>query len=90
VPLGASPARNLELQSAVVAGARRFVGTYGGFAYLAPFHGVPSTSYYSVAGGFSAAHLQMARSALDTIGAGGLLEARPPRAGRLQRMTGET
>ena len=31
-----SPRRNLALQSAVIAGARAFVGTYGGYSYLAP------------------------------------------------------
>ena len=38
------------VQSAVVARARRFVGTYGGFAYLAPFCGVPAVSYYTEPG----------------------------------------
>ena len=35
------PARNLAAQSAVLARARLFVGTYGGLAHLAPFYGVP-------------------------------------------------
>jgi hypothetical protein len=76
-PLAATPARNLEMQSAIAAGARRFVGTYGGFAYLAPFHGVPSTAYYADASGFATSHLRMAHSALERIGGGGLLETRP-------------
>jgi ADP-heptose:LPS heptosyltransferase len=42
------PARNLDQQSAIIAGADAFVGTYGGFAYLAPFLGVPSVSCYAV------------------------------------------
>ena len=42
-----APHSNLLVQSAVVAGARRFVGTYGGFAYLAPLCGVPAVSYYT-------------------------------------------
>ena len=41
------PRENLALQTAVVAGASAFVGTYGGFSYLAPFLGVRSTAYYS-------------------------------------------
>lgn len=65
----AAPATNLAQQSAVVANARAFVGTYGGFAYLAPFYGVASTTYYRDAGGFAASHLTMARSALAAIGA---------------------
>lgn len=39
------PENNLALQTAVVAGAKAFVGTYGGFSYLAPFLGVPSLSF---------------------------------------------
>lgn len=69
-----SPAQNLLVQSAVVAHAERFVGTYGGFAYLAPFYGVRSTSYYGDPGGFARSHLHMARSAFAAIGAGDLLE----------------
>ena len=80
------PSRNLHVQSAVVAHARAFVGTYGGFAYLAPFYGVPSTSYYGDAGGFARSHLRMARSAFDAIGARDLLHVHST-ADRL-RLTG--
>ena len=41
------PRENLALQTAVVAGASAFVGTYGGFSYLAPFLGVRSTAYFA-------------------------------------------
>ena len=58
------PHTNLAVQSAVVARASRFVGTYGGFAYLAPFYGVPAESYYSDAGTFSMRHLDLAREVL--------------------------
>ena len=68
---------NLAVQSAVVAGATAFVGTYGGFSYLAPFYGVPSTAYYADAGGFSQRHLTMARSALASLGADRLLRVQP-------------
>jgi len=43
------PATNLETQTAVLAGASGFVGTYGGFAYLAPFLGVPTRTFYAQA-----------------------------------------
>jgi hypothetical protein len=67
------PQTNLLVQSAVVAGARRFVGTYGGFAYLAPFYGVPADSYYTEPGAFSIRHLDLARDVLaHTPGAGQL------------------
>jgi len=68
---------NLAAQSAIVAGASCFVGTYGGFSYLAPFYGVRSLVYYGDPHGYSARHLRMARSALRTIGAGDLLDVRP-------------
>jgi hypothetical protein len=37
---------NLEVQTAVIAGARAFIGTYGGFCYLAPLCGVPTLAFY--------------------------------------------
>jgi hypothetical protein len=83
LPEGISAARNLEVQSAVVAGADAFVGTYGGFSYMAPFYGVKSMAFYSDAGGFSQKHLQMARSAFDAIGVGGLLDVRDVKNGAI-------
>jgi hypothetical protein len=71
------PSRNLHLQSQVVAHAKGFVGTYGGFAYLAPFYGVPSTSYYDADDGFARSHLRMARSAFRSLGVGDLLHVLP-------------
>ena len=49
VSLGAAitPANNLQLQTAVVGHARAFVGTYGGFAYLAPLCGVETVAFHS-------------------------------------------
>jgi len=81
LPEGIEPARNLQIQSAIVAGADAFVGTYGGFSYMAPFHGVKSLAFYSDAGGFSQKHLHMARSAFDEIGGSGLLEVRDAAGG---------
>jgi hypothetical protein len=74
---GAAPTRNLHVQTVVVAHAQEFVGTYGGFAYLAPFFGVRSTSYYDQADGYARSHLRMAQSALQAIGAGTLLHLQP-------------
>lgn len=81
LPESLDPARNLHVQSAIVAGATAFAGTYGGFAYLAPFYGVPSIVYYDDPSGFSARHLAMARSAFDAIGSGGLLSVCDAAAG---------
>ena len=71
---------NLAVQTAVVAGARAFVGTYGGFSYLAPFHGVPATAYYAT-GGFSPRHLAVARAALAGVGVPDRLQVRDLAAG---------
>ena len=68
------PRENLAVQTAAVAGASAFVGTYGGFSYLAPFLGVGATAYYSNPHGFSPRHLAMARSALASIECGTLLD----------------
>ena len=62
------PRNNLDVQSAVVANARAFVGTYGGFSYLAPLYGVPSAGVYANPDGFDPAHLQMAQAAFRAIG----------------------
>lgn len=74
LPSEVDPRGNLALQTAIVAGAARFVGTYGGFSYLAPFLGVSATAYFSDAEGFSPRHLGMARSALQGLGAAHLLD----------------
>ena len=73
----APPSENLQVQSAIVAHATAFVGTYGGFAYLAPMYGVPSTSYYGDPAGFAMSHLRMAGSAFEAIGMGDLLHVHP-------------
>ena len=68
-----APERNLEVQTAVIAGARAFVGTYGGYSYLAPLCGVPSLAFYSVREGFFAHHLELAERVFRRLGAGSLL-----------------
>jgi hypothetical protein len=67
LPEGIDPAKNLHVQDSLVAGARAFVGTYGGFSYLAPFHDVPAYAFYSNAAGFSAKHLDLAREATAAL-----------------------
>ena len=68
-----TPESNLAVQSAVVSEARRFVGTYGGFAYLAPLCGVPAVSYYTDPSGFSTRHLDLVRDVLTSKGESDLL-----------------
>ena len=65
-----TPQKNLERQTALIAGARGFVGTYGGFSYLAPFYGRPSLSFFSRRG-FEAHHLDLAQSVFDRLLPGG-------------------
>ena len=77
LPRHLEPRDNLAVQTAAVAGACAFVGTYGGFSYLAPFLGVPAQAYYSNVHGFSERHLVMARSALACIGTTGRLDVSP-------------
>ncbi len=76
LPMELDARTNLQVQSAVLAGASAFVGTYGGFSYLAPFYGVPTVAYYGDAAGFSRRHLTMARSALASVGAAHLFDVR--------------
>jgi len=58
---GVEPSRNLAAQSAVVARARLFVGTYGGLAHLAPFYGVPTIGFASDPREINPVHLTVAR-----------------------------
>lgn len=65
------PETNLAVQTAVIAGARAFVGTYGGFAYLAPLCGVNAVALYSQRTYF-VYHLDFAQQVFDSIGGGSL------------------
>jgi hypothetical protein len=58
---GISAARNLGVQSAVVARSKLFVGTYGGLAHLAPFHRVPTIGFASAPVEINPVHLTLAR-----------------------------
>jgi hypothetical protein len=51
--------QNLEMQTEIISHARAFVGTYGGLAYLGPFYGVPSFSFYSTEAELVPAHLDV-------------------------------
>jgi hypothetical protein len=68
-----TPVNNLAVQSAVIAGARAFIGTYGGFSYLAPLYGVTSLAFYSVEDAFFAHHLDFAKRIFRRIGAASLV-----------------
>jgi hypothetical protein len=68
---GMSPERNLAIQSAIISGARAFVGTYGGYAYLAPMCRVPALAFFSRAT-FKRHHLYAAERAFEQMGAAAL------------------
>ena len=61
-----NPRNNLDVQTRIISRACAFVGTYGGFSYLAPFYGVDSLSFYSHEN-FLPVHLDVARRAFSTL-----------------------
>jgi hypothetical protein len=67
------PHKNLELQTRLIAGAKGFIGTYGGFSYLAPFYGVSSLSFFSRRNGFESHHLDLANRVFGRVLPGGFL-----------------
>jgi hypothetical protein len=67
-----TPQTNLERQTELIAGSRGFIGTYGGFSYLAPFYGVPSLSFFSRRG-FESHHLDLANRVFDRLLPGGFV-----------------
>jgi hypothetical protein len=62
-----SPPTNLATQTAVIENARAFVGTYGGYAYLAPLYGVNSIAFYSRTT-FKRQHLDLAHRVFERLG----------------------
>ena len=60
--------QNLEVQTEIVSRAAAFVGTYGGLAYLAPFYGVPSVSFYSDEAELVPSHLDVSWRLARTFG----------------------
>lgn len=73
---GMTPATNLAVQSAVIARARAFVGTYGGLSYLAPLYGRPSLALRTQPEHNLPAHQEVAEHAAATAG-GSLLILSP-------------
>jgi hypothetical protein len=67
-----APERNLAIQTAVIGRARAFVGTYGGYSYLAPFCGVSALAFYSETT-FKAYHLHLAQRVFDRLGGASLV-----------------
>jgi hypothetical protein len=64
-----NPRNNLDVQTRIVSRARAFIGTYGGFSYLASFYGVPSIAFYSI-WNFRPDHVNVAYHAFSTFNSG--------------------
>jgi len=84
---GLTPERNLAVQSAAIAGARAFVGTYGGYSYLAPLYKVPAVAFYSRQS-FKLHHLHAAQRAFSQIGAAALMPIDVAQASLVQAALG--
>ena len=67
-----TPETNLAVQTAVIARARAFVGTYGGYSYLAPFLGVGALAFYSERT-FKSHHLHLAQRVFEGLGGAGVV-----------------
>jgi hypothetical protein len=68
------PEDNLAVQSEVIRHAQAFVGTYGGFSYLAPLLGVDTVAFYSHPTGFRFDHLEVAKRVFTGLRCGAFVE----------------
>ena len=64
---------NLETQTQVIGGASAYVGTYGGFSYLAPFQGIDAFTIYSEPERFRFDHMELALRTFARLGGGELV-----------------
>jgi hypothetical protein len=64
------PETNLEVQTRIISGAKAFVGTYGGFSYLAPFCGTNAVAFYSNPAAFRFDHLEVSKRVFSSLKTG--------------------
>jgi len=69
-----TPETNLAVQTEVIRRSQGFVGTYGGFSYLAPLCGVDTLAVYSHASGFRFDHLEVAKRVFSSLRCGSFTE----------------
>jgi len=69
-----TPETNLDVQTRIIAGAEAYVGTYGGFSYLAPFVGTHALTFYSHITGFRFDHLEVAKRVFSGLREGSFVE----------------
>ena len=65
-----TPRDNLDVQTRIIGNAQAFVGTYGGFSYLAPLLGVDTLAFFSDPTMFRVDHLEIAKRVFTELGAG--------------------
>ena len=65
-----TPEANLDVQTRVISNAKAFVGTYGGFSYLAPFCGTSAVAFYSNPTAFRFDHLEVSKRVFSSLKAG--------------------
>jgi hypothetical protein len=80
------PRTNLGLQTQVIAGARQFIGTCGGLAWLAPLLGVDTLAVYED-DRYLTAHLYMAKYAYRRAGAARLSTLNLKALGAVERFS---
>jgi hypothetical protein len=68
------PEDNLTVQTHVIRNANAFVGTYGGFSYLAPLLGIDTLAFYSHPSGFRFDHLEVAKRVFSGLRCGAFVE----------------
>ena len=65
-----TPEMNLEVQTRVISNAKGFIGTYGGFSYLAPFVGTNTVAFYSNPTAFRFDHLEVSKRVFSSLRTG--------------------
>ena len=83
-----TPEDNLRLQTRIVGAADAYVGTYGGFSYLAPLCGVNALTFFSEPSAFRHDHLDVARRVFSELGGGRFIAARTSELQFLQTVLG--
>jgi hypothetical protein len=69
-----TPATNLDVQTRIIAAAEAYVGTYGGFSYVAPLSGTHALTFYSHITGFRFDHLEVAKRVFSGLRKGSFVE----------------
>ena len=67
------PETNLEVQTRIISNAKAFIGTYGGFSYLAPFCGTNAVAFYSNPAAFRFDHLEVSKRVFSSLKTGGFV-----------------